>query len=105
MIKDGDNNSDRPFIVGLIASVILWALVENATYNEGKPIDISPAKVSILHDNEVCIIRYGDDYQETFEDKSDYDNIIDSNFVLQKIPLYDILGEDNGCDYEIKIND
>lgn len=89
----------------IIGIAILWVMIEMADYSEGKPKEISPAKVSIMHDDEVCIVRYGEKYQETFEGKSEYDNILDSNFVLLETPIYDILGENNGYEYEVKIDD
>lgn len=105
MIKDneGDAFNAVPFI--LIPALIFWGVMENADYREGKSVELTPTEVSIMSDGEVCIIRYGEDYQKTFDSKKDYDAIKDSTFVLVKTTQLDILGEDNGPEFEFKIKD
>jgi hypothetical protein len=105
MIKEesGDAFNALPFII--IPALIIWGVVENADYREGKSVELAPTEVSIMCDDDVCIIRYGEDFQHTYDSKKEYDAISDSNFVLVKTTQLDILGEDNGPEFEFKIKD
>ena len=101
MVKDQDSDAHVPFFVGAVCLLILWGVSEWADYGVGKSKEITPTNLSIMHDDDVCIVRYGDDYQKTFSEKSDYDDLLDSSFVLLKTPTYDLWGEHNGYEYEI----
>jgi len=104
MVNDGDEDAINAFPFIIVPALIIWGVVEWADYSEGKPIEHVPATVSIMHDDEVCIVRYKD-FQETYSDKKEYDAILDSNFVLLETPTYDVLGEPNGEIYELKFDE
>ena len=57
-----------------------------------------------MSDDDVCVVRYGDKFQETYQKKSEYDAITDSTFTLYETKCYNIQGEYNGSIYEIKFD-
>lgn len=97
-----DGNGTPFFFVTVICGLLIWAFIENKTYETGKPTDIPINKVSVMKDKEVVIIRYNS-YMETFNTKKEYDAISDSSFVLQETTEYNIQGEENGKKYNLVI--
>ena len=101
-LKDENENAGGLFIATCACGLVIWAFIENKTYNISKPTPIPLTKVSIMKDKEVAILRYRD-FQKNFESKKEYDAISDSSFVLEETVEYNIQGEENGKTYNLVV--
>lgn len=96
-----DTDGDSLFIQ--IACVGVSILVINCkTTSYDKPIEVPKSKISIMVDDEVAIIRYGD-VMETYDNVKKYKAIKDSSFKFMETKERNVFGEDNGSTYELII--
>jgi hypothetical protein len=95
---NGDSESGRIFI--LLMCLVIWLLTEHYTVRYGKPTAISHSKLSVMVDNEMAIVRHGNDvyqYTEVWE----YNAIKNGDFDIMETKAYDVLGEYNGSTFEL----
>lgn len=97
--------NNAPILLFLVViGPLLYLYLESNTYYTQPPKLINKSSVSVMHDKYVAIVRIGDEYQETFTTKYEYDNIMLGNFVVKKQNSYDIFGKLNETDYIVTIN-
>lgn len=97
--------NNAPILLFLVViGPLLYLYLESKTYYTHPPKLINKSSVSVMHDKYVAIVRIGDEYQETFTTKYEYDNIMLGNFVVKKQNSYDIFGKLNETDYIVTIN-
>ena len=89
-------------IVVTLGLLLLLYLIEMVYYT-GKPTLVNKSNISVMYDKYVAIVRIGDEYQETFDKKYDYDNIKLGNFIIKKQKDYNIFGDVNDTDYILQI--
>lgn len=98
-------DSNAPLLALLLLLVpLLLAYLLNVSYKKASPKLINKSKISVMHDKYVAIVRVGDEYQETFTSKYEYDNIISGKFTIKKQNIYNIFGGLNDTDYIVTIN-
>lgn len=98
-------DSNAPLLVLLLLFVpLLLVYLFNVSYKTAPPKLINKSKISVMHDKYVVIVRIGDEYQETFTSKYEYDNIISGKFTIKKQNIYNIFGGLNDTDYIVTIN-
>jgi hypothetical protein len=100
----GDEIGAVPAFLCIIFSLGTWGYIEHRDYKQDQTQEISISDISIMSDDDVCVVRYGDKFQETYQKKSEYDAITDSTFTLYETKWYNIQGEYNGSIYEIKFD-
>ena len=93
-----------PLLIGIIAGVILLAIIFNADYTKKVNCKISPKEVTLLYDEEEVIIKYKDNKWERSEHKN-YTDLIDSNFHIVKYDYYNILGQYEESTYDLVIGE
>ena len=99
-----DTNNAPILLFLVVIGPLLYIYLESNTYYTQPPKLINKSSVSVMHDKYVAIVRIGDEYQETFTTKYEYDNIMLGNFVVKKQNSYDIFGKLNETDYIVTIN-
>ena len=99
-----DTNNAPILLFLVVIGPLLYLYLESNTYYTQPPKLINKSSVSVMHDKYVAIVRIGDEYQETFTTKYEYDNIMLGNFVVKKQNSYDIFGKLNETDYIVTIN-
>jgi hypothetical protein len=98
-LKESEGGS----ILLIIVCLALGALISSEkTTSYDKPIEIPMSKISIMVDDEVAILRYGD-VMETYDNVKEYKAIKDSSFKFIKTKERNVFGEDNGSTYELII--
>lgn len=102
VILKSDNAPMLLFLV--VIGPVLYLYLNSKIYYTQPPKLINKSTVSVMHDKYVAIVRVGDEYQETFTTKYEYDNILLGKFVVKKQNKYNIFGELNETDYIVTIN-
>jgi len=98
------NTETSPLLLlAVVVGLLLLAYLNEMDYYTSKPTLVNKSNVSVMYDKYVAIVRIGDEYQETFDKKYDYDNIKLGNFTIKKQKDYNIFGDVNDTDYIIEI--
>ena len=91
------------YIIGVLICIISGAvLINNVTTSCDKPVKIPMSKISILIDDEIAIIRYGD-VIETYDNVKEYKAIRDSSFKFMETRERNVFGVYNGSTYKLII--
>lgn len=90
-------------IITIVIGLLLGVYLSGTDYYTSKPTLVNKSNISVMYDKYVAIVRIGNEYQETFDRKYDYDNIKLGNFIIKKQKDYDIFGNVNDTDYILEI--
>lgn len=98
-LKESEGGS----LIGVVVCLgIIFLITSEKTTSYDKPIEIPKSKISIMVDDEVAIIRYGD-VMETYDNVKEYKAIKDSTFKFMETKERNVFGTYNGSTYELKI--